>query len=267
MPVRFSIITTCKGRLRDLQRSMPQFLKQGDSEVIVVDGTGAYVAQTWPGIRVVAVKDQPGFNISDARNRGAAIASGELLVFLDADVILADNAAVLIELVGPAYGLFSYPVNNSLRGSCIVRRSDFVRVGGYDELIDGYGGEDLELYSRLRLIGLSKVMLAPGIVSEVIDQAIEDKERFRGPDLKRQFLRGQLYTSIKEMLVRELGNPVLDMDLRQRLMNQVDERIDAVYSGEAEFVLEVELPDRYRRGFLREWEFTRKITVRAKKAR
>lgn len=80
LPQKYSIITTCKGRLHNLARTLHEFLKQGQTEVIVVDydcpdGTSEYVARNYPLARLVSVTDQPKFNTSHARNLGAAQAA------------------------------------------------------------------------------------------------------------------------------------------------------------------------------------------------
>jgi hypothetical protein len=50
MTPKFSIVTTWKGRLRDLQQSLPTFVSQAAAEVVVVDydcpeGTGRNSAE------------------------------------------------------------------------------------------------------------------------------------------------------------------------------------------------------------------------------
>jgi Glycosyl transferase family 2 len=269
---KFSIVTTCKGRLQDLKRTLPEFLKQENTEVIVVDydcpdGTSDYVAQVHPDARVVSVADKPKFNLPHARNLGAAQASGEILLFLDADVLIAGH---FVEYVGRhlherSFAHFGPPASNSLRGQSAVWRKDFAAIGGFDELMDGYGGEDLDFYMRLRVAGGRPVLLAPDIVLEVIEQTTAERERYRSPDLKLQFLRGQLYSLAKEMVMSVQGGPVLALALRKKLMQEVDRKLMALYTGEANFVLEVALPDKYKRGFLREWEFSRSISVKAKR--
>ena len=268
----FAIITTCKGRLHNLRRTLPEFLKQEKTEVIVVDydcpdGTADYVARVHPDARVVKVTDKPRFNLPHARNLGAAQARGEILIFLDADVVIAGH---FVEYVGKqlherSFAHFAPPARNSLRGQSAVWRADFEAIGGYDELMDGYGGEDLDFYMRLRLAGGKPVLLAPDLVREVIEQTTAERERYRSPDLKLQFLRGQLYSLAKEMVMSAQGSPVLAHALRKKLMEQVDRRLGALYSGERDFVLEVALPDKYKRGFLREWEFSRSISVKARR--
>jgi glycosyltransferase involved in cell wall biosynthesis len=272
MSPKFSIVSTCKGRLRDLKRTLPEFLKQENTEVIVVDydcpdGTSDYVARAHPEARVVSVADRPRFNLPHARNLGAAQARGEILIFLDADVVIAGH---FVEYVGKhlperSFAHFAPPARNSLRGQSAVWRRDFEAIGGYDDLMDGYGGEDLDFYMRLKLAGAKPVLLAPDLVLEVIEQTTRERERYRSPDLKLQFLRGQLYSLAKEMVMSAQGSPVLGIALRRKLMDQVDRQLGALYSGEGKFVLEVALPDKYKRGLLQEWEFSRSVSVKAKR--
>ena len=272
MTPRFSIITTCKGRLENLKRALPGFLNQDDTEIVVVDydcpdGTADYVTAHYPDIRVVSVSGQPLFNTAHARNLGAAQARGEFLVFLDADVVIADNFMRYVgdRLQERAFALFGAAAGNQLRGSCVVWRRDFEALEGYDELLGGYEGEDLELYARLRLSGARQLVLDPAIVREVIGQTEAERLRFRMPDLKLQFLRGQLYSMAKEMAMKMLGTTTLDPAVRHSLLEQVNRDLPALYHGDREFTLEIRFPDRYRRGLLQEWEFSHSVTLRARR--
>ena len=82
-----------------------------------------------------------------------------------------------------------------------------------------------------------------------------------------QFLRGQLYMLAKEMLMSVQSTPVLNHALRQKLLAGVNQNLAALYTGEKDFSLEVVLPDKYKRGYLNEWEFSRAITIKAKRKR
>lgn len=272
MSPKYSIITTCKGRLHNLKRTLPEFLKQGNAEVIVVDydcpdGTADYVAKAYPEARVVTVVDKPGFNAPHARNLGAARAKGEFLVFLDADVVIAGHFVEHVDrsMKPSSFALFGPSVKNSLRGSCVISRKDFSAIGGYDELLVGYGSEDLDIYMRLEFLGAKRILLEPTIVVDVIEQDFAERARFRGADLKKQFLRGQLYVSAKEMIMGVEGTPVLELALRRKIYDQIGQNLDDLYTGAKDFVLQVNLPDKYQRGFLREWEFSRAIVVKARR--
>lgn len=111
-----------------------------------------------------------------ARNLGARMASGELLVFLDADTILCPGALREIaqgfapdvaagtvrgrpDLALPAYQLV-YHLKNMLHGSGIhcgssgvilCWRKQFLQVGGFDERLEVR--ENSELIKRLRRFG------------------------------------------------------------------------------------------------------------------
>src|SRR5438270_11931917 len=97
LPRSFAIITTCKGRLEHLKLSLPAMVSQACNEVIVVDYscpqmTGEFVTANFPGVRVVSVEGEETFSNWKGRNAGAAAATSDGLVFIDADTILADGA-------------------------------------------------------------------------------------------------------------------------------------------------------------------------------
>jgi hypothetical protein len=64
-----------------------------------------------------------------------------------------------------------------------------------------------------------------------------------------------------------LGTPGLELALRERLLEEVNRKLTALYTGEKEFLLEVNFPDKYKRGFLREWEFSTSISIKARRKR
>jgi glycosyltransferase involved in cell wall biosynthesis len=272
MPPKFSIVTTCKGRLSDLKQSLPTFLAQNGAEVIVVDydcpdGTRTYVAEHYPQVRVVAIENKPIFNISQARNAGAAQAVGDVLVFLDADMLIGagflDYLAANMER--GSYGNFAAGVANSARGSCAVDRSLFEEVGGYDEVIEGYGGEDLDLYARLGFMRAKHVSLPREYIAGVIEQSREDRERYRGPHLRKQFLRGMAYLLGKDAVMKISDKPWLDEELRRKIYEAVDRQLDPLFAGKKDLELRLKLPDMYRRGFLADWEFSRSVVVKVRR--
>jgi len=157
---RLSIVTTCKGRLHHLRQSLPRFLAQPDCEVIVVDydcpdGTADVVRREFPAAKVVAVNDRPQFNISAARNLGADSATSPWLAFIDADIVIAaDFLERLCLRPGSFYRFPPRDRGSSLLGSCVMPADAYRAVGRYDEVIQGYGGDDQDMYFRLGLAGL-----------------------------------------------------------------------------------------------------------------
>jgi len=158
-----SIITTCKGRLEHVTETLPLLAAQADCEVILVDydcpdGAGAWAREACPSVRVVQVTDRPRFNLSDARNLGATIATAPWLMFLDADVLAPEDLAQrLLALATPGSFRIAAPRPSELCGAMLVFADDYARAGGFDEAFQGWGSEDLEFLARLELMGLQRL--------------------------------------------------------------------------------------------------------------
>lgn len=159
MPL-ITVVTTCKGRLEHLKQTLPALMAAPGIEVVVVDydcpdGAGDWVRGGYPLAKVVSVTARPWFNPSEARNLGAAAASGDWFFFADADVRVAEGFVQTVEpLLRPGVFLLAKPRPADLWGSIFVSRRDFETLGGYDEAMEGYGGEDADLLTRLKMAGV-----------------------------------------------------------------------------------------------------------------
>jgi len=233
----FSIITTCKGRLEHLQASLPKMIAQGASEVIVVDyscpdGTAAFVAKTYPDVRVVTVAGEQHFSNWKARNAGAAAASGDLLIFVDADTIFADGAVVAIDAALPerAYGFFLRKASrafnrggpklalNQLKGFHVVPAEAFRRIGGYDEVLEGYAaGADTDLEERLSMLGLERHPLDPKIIESVIEHDAASRTEHHAHAVGTSYAAGLLYVAAKKAVMQRNRRPQLALETRQQL--------------------------------------------------
>lgn len=272
---KYSIITTSKGRWHHLVESLPVLLRQPDAEVIVVDydcpdGTADNVERDFPTARVARVKGQPGFNVSHARNIGAAEARGETLVFVDADVVVSDRFIPLVDasLSDNAFAkpfTPTTPQENSLQGTCVIHKRHFDQIGGYDEVLRNYGGEDLELYERLWAARVNFMVLEREAFDRVIDHSQEERSRFFDQSSQLGFLVGKVYRVAKDIMVRMDGIENIELEIRQNLYDEVARLVGNMARMERkELSLEIRFPDGKKSGLHRKWEFHRSVwlTVR-----
>lgn len=228
MKRRVSIITTCMGRLEHLKQTLPRMIEQA-AEVIVVDyscpqGTAAYVSQHFPDVKLVQVEGQKYFSNWKARNAGAEAATGELLVFCDADTLLGPEAVEWIEANLPPQSFGHFQLQdvthfntsqlrlgaNQLRGFLAVPAQVFGRAGGYDEFMEGYaGGADTELENRMILMGLERFPLEPGIIEGVIEHADKERIRRHRDPVAVSYAAGYLYRRAKVALMQLRQTPTL----------------------------------------------------------
>ncbi|HYX46166.1 MAG TPA: glycosyltransferase family 2 protein [Sphingomicrobium sp.] len=233
----FAIITTCKGRLEHLKVSLPKMLAQRADEVIVVDyscpeGAGEFVASNFPSVRVVSVPDQEHFSNWKARNAGAAVASSDVLVFVDADTILADGAIDRLSTDLPlrTYGFFDSKTSrafndggprlasNQLKGFHVIPSAAFRRAGGYDEVVEGYAaGADTDLEERLQIIGLGRNALDGALVESVIQHDAASRTEHHAYPVRTSYAAGLLYRAAKRALLRARGSVELPLKLRRQL--------------------------------------------------
>lgn len=244
-----SFITTCKGRLAHLKQSLPPLKAQPQAEVIVVDydcpdGAGAWVAENFPGVKLVAVNHAPIFNISRARNAGAAQARGKWLCFVDADALLDTGfvAQALPLLRESTFYLTSSPRADAF-GTVICSRDDFFAIEGYDEVMQGWGSEDRDFYIRLGLLGRTRQMLQDAQIKTI---AHDVETRVRHYEIKDRWLNQRinaLYVQIKHDLARQIGKTNLPPELRRTIYAEVRGALQrAAKSGQPAARVEVTLP-------------------------
>jgi glycosyltransferase involved in cell wall biosynthesis len=233
----FGIITACKGRLEHLRSSLPKMLAQGAHEVIVVDyscpeGTGEFVAANLPSARVVSVPGEEHFSNWKARNAGAGAATSDVLLFVDADTILADGAIDRLAADFPlrTYGFFDSKTSrafnekgprlaaNQLKGFHVIPTAAFRRAGGYDEVLEGYAaGADTDLEERLQLIGLGRHALESTLIDSVIQHDAASRTQHHAYPVRTSYAAGLLYRAAKRALLRARGKVELPLRTRQEL--------------------------------------------------
>lgn len=194
--VEVSVIVPARNAAEDLEDCLRHLKASQDCEfeIIVVDDastdTTALVAGAM-GVRVIGLSEQSG--PAAARNRGAGEAQGDVLVFVDADVLvspetleqllasLSDSDAVAAfgaydtsptarNLMSQYKNLMHHRVHQQANrdawtfwtGCGVIRRSVFQEMNGFSEDFQRPSVEDIELGMRLRRDG-HEVQLVPEI--------------------------------------------------------------------------------------------------------
>ena len=239
-----SFITTCMGRLDHLQKSLPTWKVQPNSEIVVVDyscpqRSGDWAEATHPGVKVVRMEGEPHFNRCRARNAGAGAASGGWLCMVDADVLLAPDFTATVEPLLEAVCFYRAEQGAAidLVGTALISRSAFDAVGGYDEVMEGWGAEDHDLYIRLQHTGQRLAPFPARLLKSIPhgDELRTQNAAIRDCNLGWNVNR--LYIEGKVSLWRMLGVPPA-LETRRSLYNLVRR---AVMEGAAQKEVRIEL--------------------------
>ena len=159
-------------------------------EVIVVDNESTDATREIAERSGATVVDEHEHNIAKVRNAGAAKATGDVLVFLDADTIVEPQMFQTIldtmndpECVGGAVEVIYDPIKGRplvrffmklwpmlgrftrIRGGALqyCRAEIFREVGGYDPTI--WVGEDIDFHWRLDKRGTTRLIESPKVVT------------------------------------------------------------------------------------------------------
>lgn len=236
-----TVIVTCKGRLEHLQQTFPALTAQDGMQAVLVDygcpqqaghWAARHYAQSPAGANVTVVHApdiQAGdaFNVAHARNLGAAAARADWLCFTDADIRVD---AGFLQAVWPQLQRGRYcqadPVRRQLIGTVIVHRDDFARAGGYDEVIQGWGGEDRDFYARLQLAGVARAVFPAGLLAEIPHSDALRTAHYTEKNAQASQARNALYVQAKLDAMRLLGR-ALSLEERQALYREVAAQADA----------------------------------------
>jgi len=243
-------VVTCKGRLQHLSQSLPRLATQAASECVLVDydcpeHCGEWAGEYTPAVRVVQVQNAPYFSVAHARNLGARAISSPWICFTDADILLqADFAAQITPQLRPGLFYRPSPMSCDMWGTHICHRDDFFRAGGYDEVLQGWGGEDDDLYYRFASLGLKQGFFS-GTALEAIRHGDEDRTRHHAVKDKWSNQRiNTLYLQLKYDIAQQLKVIELSAETRQTLYTEVRRSVGAdIAAGRSESRFEINLPD------------------------
>ncbi len=259
---KFTLIVTCKGRLDHLKQTLPRFVRLADTQVVLVDYScpdkaGDWVEVNFPDVKVVRVEGQKFFNLSAARNAGAAVADSQTLVFCDADTVISDGFGVALgSLADDNFLTFKASAGNSLGGTCAVNAKHFEKVEGFDEVMSNYGGEDGDLYWRLRRLGLNRTYLNKEAASAIPHDTALRVKNYPGKDAGRSFLHSRAYRLVKEAMLGAVFVGELPLEVRRKVWNQVGQAV-----SDGDFSIRLKLPGKNKSNSLAAWEWEQELTV------
>jgi hypothetical protein len=231
-----TFVTTCRGRLAHLRETLPFLVEQRDAAVIVVDygcpdSSGDWVEANFPQVEVVRSAESPRFEIARARNLGAAHVRSPWICFVDADTYVGTAFSERLKpLLAPGSFYRAEPRTPNTWGTAVCTAEDFLDIGGYDEVIQGWGEEDEDLYARLVMAGVHEGGF-PGELVEAMKHS--DTERVAHYDLKNHWLSASInhvYCRAKIDLMLLLQEQ-LSLDVRKRLYAQVHKKVSAAYNA------------------------------------
>ncbi|MCR4289613.1 MAG: glycosyltransferase family 2 protein [Candidatus Scalindua sp.] len=214
-----SFIIPVKGRLEHLQQTLPEKLNQRGGwnyEIIIVDCNCPNGTANWcrslenEMLRVVEIPaPNDYFNLSHSRNVGGHYACSEVLCFSDADCFLSvhwlDYVLKEINSKDECIGLgneFVKGIGQLGTGTWAVRKEVWKSLRGYDETMEGWGGEDLDFLWRMKRFG--QVASFPRKMAWTINHGNENRTEFyREKDMQKSNMRNLEKANRKRIL-----NPV-----------------------------------------------------------
>lgn len=130
---------------------------------------------TLPDVHIIRVAGEPHWILSRAYNLAASLTKYDTLFKVDCDVSLHLDAILVHALPRNPPSFFAgrdslarHENELYLSGQFIAPRSLFFEIGGYDERIQTYGYENVDLYQRLEAAGASRLNLSYDYLSHIL---------------------------------------------------------------------------------------------------
>ena len=162
---RVSVLTVCMNRQLHLRQTARYLAASSQhDEHLILDWSSATPLRRSelpadPRIRLHRVEGEDDWNLCRAYNFAASIASGSILLKLDADCWLASSFCVDTLLGKSPVWLGSG--SGGTAGQWLMRRDAFDAVGGFNERMIGWGFDDKDLRARLVLQFGEQVKILP----------------------------------------------------------------------------------------------------------
>lgn len=160
--MKLSFCTTCMNRVEHLKETLPHNIKlinKYNSELVLVnydskDDIHEYIINNYneyienKTLLYLNISNKSFFDPRHAKNIAHKNSTGDVLINLDADNFLTDN--IISEIINDFNSDINYLIQSSggNDGFIVMSRDNFFKLGGYNELMKGYGIEDVDLVAR-----------------------------------------------------------------------------------------------------------------------
>lgn len=227
-----SFVTVCKGRLNHVKETLPKLIQESPNEIIFVDyscpeNSGDYVSENFPSVKVIKITDDDGFCLSRARNLGAAKALSDYICFMDADINVRSGFVNWIRQNVNPNSFYRHEKSidgerdRETWGTFIIARDDFNKIGGYDEVIRGWGGEDDDIYMRLKLAEVHEFSFPHNLITAINHDDLFRTMFHKVKSKKLQGLLNTIYLNLKIIMLQASNSiyaPITkDLDYQSRL--------------------------------------------------
>ncbi len=210
-----TFVTTCMGRVSFLKQTLPRLAAQPDSACVVVDYScpehcGDWVEAAFPQVRVVRVTSEQHFNLGKASNAGIRAAGTPWLCCVDCDILVApDFVRQLLPQLRPGhYYRADRLADAGVWGTFLASRADVLRVGGYDEVYEGWGDLDVDLYAALDFARIQRQVFPADLIHHIPHDTEARTRFFAQKDRWTNWLINRCYRVIKFDIMRLRGTPL-----------------------------------------------------------
>ena len=206
MNYKVSFCIVCMGRLSHLKKTLLKSIENNldffpNVEFVLLDYHSQDGLEAWvktemrtyidQGILIYYKTTEPAyFHRSHSRNMAFKQATGDILVNLDADNYAGPGFAAFVnERFQQEDDIYLIPDrfrknNGGSFGKICVRKTDFMKIRGYDEHISGWGYEDTDLFYRLKQLGIKeRKILDPQFLRHINHTNLERIENQKNFDL------------------------------------------------------------------------------------
>ncbi len=171
---RISLCTAIMDRLEFLKEALPTWLKLPFDEIIIVDWSSRipvaeHILKDFKDerIKIIRVDGKEKYNQSKASNLKIMAAKCPIILSIDCDIKLGEDFFKRNNFVDGIFIIGDQKKNPGTTGTCLVSKSEFDRLNGYNELMNGWGYHDNDFYNRLENIGLLKKYFANGSIIHI----------------------------------------------------------------------------------------------------